>query len=328
MIRGLDVSHYQGDVNWAALKTRYGLSFGAAKCTEGMTFTDSYYAQNRARIRAAGLKAIAYHYAAPSQSSGLRRLARRLAGRPLTTVQSSARAQATRFVARAGDVDALCLDLEKSSLSQTDTNAWMREFGDALHDLAPGVVTIAYLGGYAANGSGQNAVDHFDRWWYPRYASMSPATSWPLLYTVNVASPNTTGWPHPPYPHIWQWSPNVGGMDANVSDLTVTELFDNGGNVPTAAEIADELLSRQLPNPIAGPGDPPTVSFQTHLVWANAHATRAVETAAAALALLQHPDGLAAAIVAALPPNPGTPTAAEIADAVAAKFSTLLGGTP
>jgi len=34
MLRGIDVSHYQGNVDWAALKHSYGIVWGAAKATE------------------------------------------------------------------------------------------------------------------------------------------------------------------------------------------------------------------------------------------------------------------------------------------------------
>jgi len=319
VIRGIDVSHYQGSVDWSALKAKHHLSFGAAKASEGTSFVDSQFARNWAGMKAAGLSRIAYHYATPSSSS--------------------ARTQAGILVSLADPVpgDALCLDLEKSNLSQSQTNTWMRAFGDALRDLAPGVTTVAYLGGYAANGSGQSAVDHFDRWWYPRYASMSPATHWPVVYAPPVDR-NTTGWAHPPAPHIWQWTPNLDGMDANVSDMTVTELF-TGDDVPLIqAEIqavadasASAVFGQLLTNAIDGTSQ---ARFSTFITQTHKQASFANSNAAAALAILTGTDAAGQAaffadLVAALPPSSGgaAPTAAEVASATVALFAQLLGGT-
>jgi GH25 family lysozyme M1 (1,4-beta-N-acetylmuramidase) len=33
VLRGFDVSHWQGSVDWADLKRRYGIAFGACKAT-------------------------------------------------------------------------------------------------------------------------------------------------------------------------------------------------------------------------------------------------------------------------------------------------------
>lgn len=61
---GIDVSHYQGDVNWeqvAAGKT----AFAIVKATEGSTLVDQSFAKNWSGIQEAGLFRGAYHYAHP-----------------------------------------------------------------------------------------------------------------------------------------------------------------------------------------------------------------------------------------------------------------------
>jgi hypothetical protein len=299
MIRGRDVSHYQGDVDWAGLAADEHLSFGAAKCSEGLSFVDSYFKQNRSRIKAAGLSFISYHYATPSASS--------------------ARAQAAKHVALSDPQpgDALCLDLEKSSLNQSATNAWMRAYGDALHDLAPGITTIAYLGGYAANGSGQSAVDHFDRWWYPRYPGQ---TTWPTVYAPRVDL-NTTGWAAPPAPHIWQFTPASKGMDANVSNLTIDQLFNTGDTMPTAAEIVDELFARQMTNPLDPSGNT-QARFDTMFEQTFGQA-RSVNLALPGLA-----DKIAQAVFDKLPPaQVGGLTRQDVVDALTQVLVNGTGGT-
>jgi GH25 family lysozyme M1 (1,4-beta-N-acetylmuramidase) len=60
-IFGVDVSHYQGAVNWAKAEAA-GVAFGIAKATQGTSFTDDRYAQNVAGARAAGVVPGAYHF--------------------------------------------------------------------------------------------------------------------------------------------------------------------------------------------------------------------------------------------------------------------------
>lgn len=64
---GIDVSHYQGVIDWAAV-TAAGIKFAYVKATEGSTYTDPLFAYNVAGARAAGLLVGAYHYMQPSVS--------------------------------------------------------------------------------------------------------------------------------------------------------------------------------------------------------------------------------------------------------------------
>ncbi len=66
---GVDVSNHQGTINWAQLAAS-GQAFSYAKATEGVQFTDPYFAANNSGAKANGLYAGAYHYARPDRSSG------------------------------------------------------------------------------------------------------------------------------------------------------------------------------------------------------------------------------------------------------------------
>ena len=59
--QGLDVSHYQGNVNWAEVK-QAGMSFAYAKATEGASSVDSEFKTNWQNLKAAGLLRGAYHF--------------------------------------------------------------------------------------------------------------------------------------------------------------------------------------------------------------------------------------------------------------------------
>ncbi len=63
-IPGIDVSRYQGTIDWAQVAAS-GQRFVIAKATEGLSYVDPTYAMNRAGAMAAGLVFGAYHFARP-----------------------------------------------------------------------------------------------------------------------------------------------------------------------------------------------------------------------------------------------------------------------
>ncbi len=62
--RGIDVSVYQGNVDWAQVKAA-GIGFAFAKSSEGTGLTDPSFQQNWAGMQAAGLIRGAYHFFHP-----------------------------------------------------------------------------------------------------------------------------------------------------------------------------------------------------------------------------------------------------------------------
>ena len=60
-LQGVDVSVYDGDVDWTTVKSSGG-AFGIAKATEGATLTDSEFATNWPAMKAAGVVRSAYHF--------------------------------------------------------------------------------------------------------------------------------------------------------------------------------------------------------------------------------------------------------------------------
>jgi lysozyme len=67
-LRGVDVSSYQGSINWATVKA-HGISFGFAKATEGLTIADSTFHANWSGMKAAGVVRGAYHFFHPNESA-------------------------------------------------------------------------------------------------------------------------------------------------------------------------------------------------------------------------------------------------------------------
>ena len=67
---GIDVSHWQGSVNWPKVKAA-GMQFAFMKATESTTYTDTAFATNWAGAAApSGIYRGAYHFARPSTASG------------------------------------------------------------------------------------------------------------------------------------------------------------------------------------------------------------------------------------------------------------------
>src|SRR5215470_7198342 len=59
--KGIDVSHFQGNVDWAKVKAT-GVAFAFAKATEGTATSDQKFATNWAGIKNVGLLRGAYHF--------------------------------------------------------------------------------------------------------------------------------------------------------------------------------------------------------------------------------------------------------------------------
>lgn len=58
---GIDVSHFQGTVNWNEVK-QGGISFGFAKATEGLNTNDAMFQTNWNAMQAAGIIRGTYHF--------------------------------------------------------------------------------------------------------------------------------------------------------------------------------------------------------------------------------------------------------------------------
>ena len=60
-VRGVDVSHYQGDIDWEQLRAQ-GVMFAYIKATEGASFVDGAFQTNWENIVRTDLRAGAYHF--------------------------------------------------------------------------------------------------------------------------------------------------------------------------------------------------------------------------------------------------------------------------
>ncbi|KAJ4467246.1 glycoside hydrolase family 25 protein [Lentinula aciculospora] len=67
--QGIDVSHFQGTIDWTSVAAN-GISFVFIKATEGTTFLDPDFSDNYIGATDAGLIRGGYHFAHPDSSSG------------------------------------------------------------------------------------------------------------------------------------------------------------------------------------------------------------------------------------------------------------------
>ena len=65
LLAGIDVSHFQGEVDWGAVAAA-GVRFAFIKATEGLDDVDPRFARNWQQSRAAGLLRGAYHFLHPN----------------------------------------------------------------------------------------------------------------------------------------------------------------------------------------------------------------------------------------------------------------------
>lgn len=64
MISGIDVSHHNGQIDWAKRRTN-GLGFAFLKATEGSGYVDSMFARNLQSCRSLSIPVGAYHFFRP-----------------------------------------------------------------------------------------------------------------------------------------------------------------------------------------------------------------------------------------------------------------------
>lgn len=69
---GIDVSHYQGEINWNRLfkKSSVEISFVYCKATEGTSLVDKRWKENRKRLKSLNIPLGAYHFFKPDKDAG------------------------------------------------------------------------------------------------------------------------------------------------------------------------------------------------------------------------------------------------------------------
>ncbi len=225
-IHGIDVSGWQGTVDWGAVR-RSGRLFAFAKATEGATSVDSTYAGNRLGMAGAGFALRGfYHFARPDRNT--------------------AAAEAAHFLRTVGPLgpgEVPVLDLEVAP-------------GAGVGDWA------AEWLGLVAQGTGRTPVLYS----YQSYLYSIPTsrlTQYPLWVaawgaddgSVPATPPRTDRWSRWTW---WQYTSNttvpgvVGRVDDSIFAGTAAELAGYGGTVPPSADPLGDLVRGLLTNILTG----------------------------------------------------------------------------
>ncbi|HEY3524051.1 MAG TPA: glycoside hydrolase family 25 protein [Candidatus Limnocylindrales bacterium] len=166
-VPGIDVSHWQGKIDWEAVAGD-GIRFAFAKATEGRDFVDDMYKTNRAGAKAAGITFGAYHFARPN------------------TGRKDPRREAGHFVRVAGLTrgDLVpALDLERTGgLSQSQLIDWTRRWVRKVERLV-GEKPVIYTSPYFWRTNMANTTwfaDHGYGVWVARWDTevRVPASTW------------------------------------------------------------------------------------------------------------------------------------------------------
>ncbi|KAL1742292.1 glycoside hydrolase family 25 protein [Schizophyllum fasciatum] len=162
--QGIDVSGYQGTVDWAKAKAN-GVTFAYIKATEGTTFKSSSFSSQYTGATSAGIIRGAYHFARPDTSGGA--------------------AQAKYFVANGGAWSGeLAQDITTADnpygstcygLSASAMVAWIQDFSDTYHSSTgryPGTQLIYTSTSWWTTCTGNSAAFAKNNpLWVARYAS-------------------------------------------------------------------------------------------------------------------------------------------------------------
>ncbi|MFD1774519.1 glycoside hydrolase family 25 protein [Paenibacillus rhizophilus] len=183
--QGIDISHHNGNVNWAKVKAD-GISFAFLKASEGQTYKDDTFADHVINAREAGILVGAYHFVR-------------------AVSEDEAKAEAANFndaIQAAGGIDGLDLppvmDYENnpSRLSKERISAVAAAFLSEIERLT-GVRPIVYTGNFFAANFGAPIGKY--PLWIARYSTVAPS--------------NTTAWSRWDF---WQYSDGQsGGLRSN-----------------------------------------------------------------------------------------------------------------
>lgn len=152
---GIDVSHYQGHIEWERVAKEGNICYVYAKATEGSSFVDNTYAYNISEARKYGIRAGAYHYYRP-------------------TVNIQQQFEHLISVIKASDQDLVpMIDIEEDKgVSESKFIADLTEF---IHMVERhyGKKPLLYSGEYFYNRHFQGLFQDY-QWMMARYSSKSP----------------------------------------------------------------------------------------------------------------------------------------------------------
>jgi len=207
---GIDVSRWQGVINWDAVKAATNFAIIKASGGDGGLYPDSQFARNKAEARRVGIPHGFYHYAGGVQSP---------------------EAEADHFVNTIGDLqkgEMLVLDWEEQ---QSDVVGWCLRFCKRV-EARTGVKPLIYTNGARVTGyDWQALVNNNNGLWVASWGANNGQ--------VPASQPSIGKWP---FWALWQYSSrgNLAGMnpldlDMFAGDTNAFLAYGNGSGAPAQA---------------------------------------------------------------------------------------------
>ncbi len=230
--RGIDVSHYQGTVNWTNVYNA-GRVFALAKSSESVNpaYDDAYFVANMTKAKAVGVLIGPYHFARPLDNPGA----------------SGATNEADWFISRAGQYMTAgylrpVLDLESGgNPDKTVLSTWANAFCNRIKQVK-GVSPIIYTGQYFASAYLNNTLTNWPVW----------IAQYPYFPDPQNGNPSATPWSSWSF---WQFSSTgtVAGVSGNCDEdvfngtyATLVANFVIGGTVTNPPTIVSQPQSLTL----------------------------------------------------------------------------------
>lgn len=238
---GVDVSTFQGTVNWNSMKSA-GVEFGFAKATEGVDFTDTRFVQNMNGARAAGVPIGPYHYGRPDSFEGtladpVKIDAINEANDFVDAIEPFYNDYPGAYLRPVLDVEELPSTAEINTVSEQRSylSDWINDFASVVVDRL-GVEPIIYLNANYANNYVDSTIADYDLW----------IARWTYNTNNRPTNANLGAWDDWDF---WQWSDSesIGGespVDANLFRGTVNDLqaFVVGGPTTVAGDFNSDGL--------------------------------------------------------------------------------------
>jgi GH25 family lysozyme M1 (1,4-beta-N-acetylmuramidase) len=228
---GIDISHWQGTVNWTKVKSD-DVTFAFMKATEGTSYADPTLARNWAGAEKVGIYRAAYHFARPSTASG------------------SAAAQARFFVSKAGkfqdkgDLPPV-LDLEATGgLSPAQLRSWVSTWLTTVKSLT-GRTPILYFSPY---------------FWIDHVGNSTAFTGYPLwiAHYTSASSPKVPGgWSRWTF---WQRT-SSGHVDGIAGNVDMNRFNGTSAQLAAMAQATGGSTGPVAPGPTLPAGDATTLTL-------------------------------------------------------------------
>ncbi len=219
LLPGIDVSHYQGTINWASVAGG-GYKFAFMKATEATSYVDPTFATNRANAVANGVIAGFYHFCSVSTDTTTDPVNE--ANHFLASIKPVY--LSGQYLPPVADVESFPTGLTTAQYQAT-TSAWVQRFSDTIYS-SLGVRPIIYTSLSKANSYYTSAVASSHLLWLAQWKG-----------TGTTSPPTASSTPLWGKFDFWQWSdgsdsvaqaspvPGIsGGVDRDVYSGTLDSL--------------------------------------------------------------------------------------------------------